>query len=248
LKRFTQNLPFITLLAGLLISFFSPGVLLAADGDTLDGWQQFERRVRDGEISMEEARTEITRWAEVLGNACPAEQFGREIFFPLKGYSVDAIGGKNGEGYRPAGYEFLGGNRHKGHPAQDIFIYDRNQDGLDDRTGRPAEVLALADGVVLASFAEWTPGETFKHIRGGNYVWIYHPGLRIFSYYAHLQDVFVEPGMRVEGGLRIATLGRTGTKAYPARSPTHLHLMLLRVVDMTPVDAYPLIAIAEKEN
>jgi murein DD-endopeptidase MepM/ murein hydrolase activator NlpD len=238
LKHLIQNFPFVPLLIGLLVSFFLPGVLLAADGDAIDGWQQFERRVRDGEISIKEGRTEITRWAEVLGNACPVEQFGREIFFPLKSYSVDAIGGKNGEGYKPAGYEFLGGNRHKGHPAHDIFIYDRNQDGLDDRTGRPAEILALADGVVLSTFIEWVPDENFKHIRGGNYIWIYHPGLGIFSYYAHLQDVFVEPGANVPGGGRIATLGRTGTKAYAARSPTHLHLMLLRASDMTPVDPY----------
>jgi murein DD-endopeptidase MepM/ murein hydrolase activator NlpD len=239
LKHLIQNFPFVPLLIGLLVSFFLPGVLLAADGDAINGWQQFERRVRDGEISIKEGRTEITRWAEVLGNACPVEQFGREIFFPLKSYSVDAIGGKNGEGYKPAGYEFLGGNRHKGHPAHDIFIYDRNQDGLDDRTGRPAEILALADGVVLSIFIEWAPDENFKHIRGGNYIWIYHPGLGIFSYYAHLQDVFVEPGANVQGGGRIATLGRTGTKAYAARSPTHLHLMLLRASTMNPVDLYP---------
>jgi peptidoglycan LD-endopeptidase LytH len=204
-----------------------------------DSWQEFERRVRDGEISIEEGRIKIACWAEVLGNACPAEQFGRKIFFPLRGYSVDAVGGKNGEGYQPAGYEFLGGNRHKGHPAQDIFIHDRNQDGLDDRTGRPAEVLALADGVVLSTFTAWAADEASKQIRGGNYIWIYHPGLGIFSYYAHLQNVKVELGDRVDGGSVIATLGRTGTKAYPARSPTHLHLMLLRASDMTPVHLYP---------
>jgi len=49
----------------------------------------------------------------------------------------------------------------------------------------------------------------------------------------------VEPGANVQGGGRIATLGRTGTNAYRSRSPTHLHLMLLRANDMTPVDLYP---------
>jgi len=227
------------LLAGLLISFLRLGVLWAGGADAIEGWQQFERRVRDGQISVEDGRAEIACWAEVLGSTYPAEQFSRKIFFPLKGYSAEAVGGRNGEGYHPAGYEFLGGNRHKGHPAQDLFIRDRNQDGRDDRTGRPVEVLALADGVVLATFAEWAPDEASRSIRGGNYIWIYHAGLGIFSYYAHLQDVFVEPGAQVQGGWRIATLGRTGTKAYPARSPTHLHLMLLRASDMTPVDPYP---------
>ncbi|CAG1772836.1 partial peptidoglycan LD-endopeptidase LytH, partial [uncultured bacterium] len=110
------------------------------------------------------------------------------------------------------------------------------------RTGRPAEVLALADGVVLSVFEEWAPDEAHRHIRGGNYVWIYHPALEIFSYYAHLQDIRVGLGENVRGGSLIAALGRTGTNAYPARSPTHLHFMLLRARDMTPIDAYPLFA------
>jgi murein DD-endopeptidase MepM/ murein hydrolase activator NlpD len=240
LKRLIRKISILNLLAVLLLAVFPPGGVWAAAGDAVEGWQQFERRVRDGQISVEEGLREIERWAEVLNTAYPADQFGRSVFFPLRGYGLQSIGGKNGEGYRPAGYEFLGGNRHKGHPAQDIFIHDRNQDGLDDRTGRPVEVLALADGVVLSTFSEWEPKETFKHIRGGNYIWIYHPGLGIISYCAHLQDVFLEPGARVEGGGSIATLGRTGTQAYPMRSPTHLHLMLLWASDMTPINAYPL--------
>jgi murein DD-endopeptidase MepM/ murein hydrolase activator NlpD len=213
---------------------------LADDALNSDRWQQFERRVRDGEIGLTEGRTQIVNWAEILEQRYVSERFDRRIYFPLKGYGVPSIGGNNGEGYRPGGYEFLGGNRHKGHPAQDMFIHDRNQDGLDDRTGGPAEVLALADGVVLSTFTEWAPDETHGHIRGGNYVWIYHPALRIFSYYAHLQGIRVGLGESVHGGAVIATLGRTGTNAYPPRSPTHLHFMLLRARDMTPLDAYPL--------
>jgi murein DD-endopeptidase MepM/ murein hydrolase activator NlpD len=206
-----------------------------------DRWQQFERRVRDGEIGWADGRAQIAHWAESLERSYPSREFDRRIYFPLKGYGVPSIGGKHGEGYRPGGYEFLGGNRHQGHPAQDMFIRDRNQDGLDDRTGRPAEVLAWADGVVLSTFAEWAPDEAHRHIRGGNYVWIYHPGLRLFSYCAHLQDIRVGLGETVRGGAVIATLGRTGTNAYPQRSPTHLHFMLLRATDMAPVDPYPLL-------
>jgi murein DD-endopeptidase MepM/ murein hydrolase activator NlpD len=167
--------------------------------------------------------------------------FDQRFFFPLEGYGHASIGGKNGEGYQPAGYEFLGGNRHNGHPAQDIFIRDRNQDGLDDRTEQPVGVLAMADGVVLSTFTQWAPDERHRHIRGGNYVWIYHPALKVFSYCAHLRDIRVELGERVRGGSLIATLGRTGPNAYPPRSPTHLHIMLLRAKDMTPIDAYPML-------
>jgi murein DD-endopeptidase MepM/ murein hydrolase activator NlpD len=74
-------------------------------------------------------------------------------------------------------------------------------------------------------------------------VWIYHPALRLLAYYAHLQDIAVSLGEQVAGGARIATLGRTGTRAYAERSPTHLHLMLLRAKDMTPVDPYPMLQI-----
>jgi murein DD-endopeptidase MepM/ murein hydrolase activator NlpD len=225
------------LAAGLLWLMPLPSPAVAAGG--IAGWQEFERRVRDGELGLAEGRAAIARWAEVLEAGFPADDFGRQVFFPVKGYGLGSIGGRNGEGYRPAGYEFLGGNRHKGHPAQDIFIADRDQDGMDDRTGRPAEVLALADGVVLSSFTQWEPDEERRHIRGGNYLWIYHPGLKAVSYYAHLQALRVAPGDRVPGGAAVATLGRTGANAYPARSPTHLHVMLLRAGDMTPVDPFP---------
>jgi len=213
----------------------------AGAGDTA-GWQQFERRVRDGEIGTAEGLAEIANWAEILEQSYPPERLDPRISFPLREYGLASIGGKNGEGYKPAGYEFLGGNRHKGHPAQDIFIRDRNQDGLDDRTGRPAEVLALADGVVLSTFTQWAPDERHRHIRGGNSVWVYHPALKVFSYYAHLHEIKVKLGDEVAGGAVIATLGRTGTNAHPPRSPTHLHFMLLRAKDMTPMDAYPLLA------
>jgi len=229
-------------LAVLVFFLLAQGRCLA--DDSLDGtvWQQFERRVRDGEIGASEARAQIAYWTAALEQRYSTGEFDRRIFFPLKDYGLQSIGGRNREGYRPEDYEFLSGNRHKGHPAQDIFIRDRNQDGLDDRTGRPAAVLALADGVVLSTFTEWAPEEAHRHIRGGNYVWIHHPSLKIFSYYAHLQDVQVRLGEKVHGGAPIATLGRTGTNAFPSRSPTHLHFMLLRATDMAPVDPYPMFA------
>jgi murein DD-endopeptidase MepM/ murein hydrolase activator NlpD len=204
-------------------------------------WQFFERRARDGAMTVEEGRAAIKEWAKLLEDAYPPGEFSADVRFPLKGYALDAVGGKNGEGYRPAGYKFLSGNRHKGHPAQDIFVNDRNQDALDDRSGRAVEVAALADGIVVSTFFEWTADGACRHIRGGNYIWVYHPALKAFSYYAHLQEIRVLPGDRVAGGRAIATLGRTGTNARPPRSPTHLHLMLLNADDMTPVDPYPLL-------
>ena len=96
---------------------------------------------------------------------------------------------------------------------------------------------------MLSTYGEWTPDlpSNGNGKRGGNYVWIYHPALRLFTYYAHLQDIQVALCERVAGGQVIATLGRTGSNAYSERSPTHLHFMLLRANDMAPVNAYPLL-------
>jgi murein DD-endopeptidase MepM/ murein hydrolase activator NlpD len=203
-------------------------------------WQSFERKVRDGNLSYPEGEKAVAEWAERLKKEFPSDRFQKAVFFPLMGYSMRDLGGKNGDGYKPAGYRFLDGNRHGGHPAQDIFVRDRDQDGKDDRTGKPVNVLALAEGIVLSIFSDWKPTDPSREIRGGNYVWIYHPALSAISYYAHLERVLVCAGDRVQGGKEIATLGRTGKNASLPRSPTHLHIMLLSSEDMKPIDPYPL--------
>lgn len=214
---------------------------LAADDPLAGGWQEFERRVRDDRIPVGKGQEEIRRWWGILQKEYPAARFDGRLFFPLRGYGLTHVGGRRGEGYRPSRYQFVGPRRRIGHPAQDIFVHDGNQDSLDDKTGAPIEVLALAEGIVVSTFGEWSPEpqEPGNGKRGGNYIWIYHPSLQLLSYYAHLAEIRVAVGERVAGGRLIATLGRTGTNAYAERSPTHLHLMLLRASDMTPVDPYP---------
>jgi murein DD-endopeptidase MepM/ murein hydrolase activator NlpD len=203
-------------------------------------WQDFERRVRDGVLSWRAGEKLIAEWADRLEKEFSPAQFQKRIFFPLMGYSLRDVGGKNGDGYKPAGYRFLDGNRHRGHPAQDIFIKDRDQDGIDDLTAKPVDVLALAEGIVLSTFSGWKEADQSREIRGGNYVWIYHPALKAFSYYAHLEKVFVRPGDRVQGGAAVATLGRSGKNASLPRSPTHLHIMVVSLKSMQPLDPYPL--------
>jgi hypothetical protein len=122
------------------------------------------------------------------------------------------------------GYSFFDGNRHGGHPAHDIFIRDANQDCMDDATKKPAYAVAVLDGIVVSTYDSWRKG---SRLRGGNYVWCYHPKERLFSYYAHLKEVFVQPGTKVAAGDSLGTIGRSGFSADVQRSPTHLHLMLL---------------------
>jgi murein DD-endopeptidase MepM/ murein hydrolase activator NlpD len=205
-----------------------------------DGWESFERRVRDGRIGRSEGEAAVSAWAKRLRAQYPEDGFERRIFFPLRGYSLKDCGGRHGEGYQPKGYCFLDGNRHKGHPAQDIFIFDRNKDSLEDNTARPVDVLAMADGVVLSTYGSWT-AKGAEGLRSGNYLWIYHPQFHAFSFCAHLRDIFVQTGQQVRGGEKIATLGRSGERASLLSSPTHLHFMLLRSEGMKPINPYPML-------
>jgi hypothetical protein len=204
-------------------------------------WQGFERAVRDGRISREEGQRALESWEKRLLEGYPASGGGRSLCFPLPGYGLRDVGGRAGEGYRPSGYDFLDGNRHKGHPAQDIFIHDLNRDGLEDGSEKAVAVLAITEGWVLSSFGDWAEAGEVGEIRGGNYVWIYHPPLRVFSYYAHFGEIFVGAGERVERGQKLGHLGRTGKNARRPGSPTHLHLMILRAEGMKPADPYPIL-------
>jgi hypothetical protein len=150
--------------------------------------------------------------------------------FPMKGYDISAMKKKD---YRPGakygpynvkGYNFFDGNRHGGHPAYDIMILDKDQDCLDDTTGKPVEVVAMTDAVVISFEDGWLAG---SKLRGGNYIWLCNPSENKFFYYAHLKDISVKLGEFVYKGQTIGTVGRTGYTASNIKSPTHLHLMVL---------------------
>jgi len=128
-------------------------------------------------------------------------------------------------GFIAKGYDWFEGNYYKGHPAYDVFVHDKNQDCLDDKTKRPLEVYAAANSIVLSIYSEWKPGSS---IRGGNYVYLYNPERRLLFYYAHLDKIFVNVEDFVKKGQLIAYLGRTGRYAFEKRSPTHLHFSVFR--------------------
>ena len=202
-----------------------------------DGWNALEQKIRDNRIDRNEAREKIIRLDREL-----LEEYNGKIgdsadHFPVRGYGAKSIGGRRGNGYMPAGYDFYDGNRHGGHPAHDLFIRDKRRSGLDDRTGKPAEIVAFCGGVVVAVNPSW---EYPSQIRGGRYIWIFNPERNRFYYYAHLEKTLVAPGDVVKGGDTIALLGRSGKNAWPKRSPTHLHFMCLTFAGgrMTPVNTY----------
>ena len=149
-----------------------------------------------------------------------------DMVFPLRNYSSKAIGGTHGEGYRDKGFDLFDYKVRGSHPAHDIFITDRNQDNLDDKTGSGVDVLAMSSGLVLAIETAWKPGSEY---RGGNWIWVYDPMLHSLFYYAHNKVVYVTPGQWVQAGQKLSEVGRSGFNAYNPRSPTHLHLMYLEI-------------------
>jgi peptidoglycan LD-endopeptidase LytH len=176
-------------------------------------------------------------WQESGASSRLARGQEDRLCFPLKGYTFHSIGGKKGNGYQIQGYDFFDGNQHKGHPGHDIFIQDRNQDGVDDRTGNPVDVLSAHSGIVVSVNDEWEPSSP---VRGGNYVWIYHPIKGRYFYYAHLREIAVSVGQVVSRGDRLGMVGRSGLNAYPKRSPTHLHFSVHHSIDgiPRPIDPY----------
>src|SRR5579864_2375444 len=151
--------------------------------------------------------------------------------FPVEGYTAASIGGVNGSGYVPNGYDYFHGYKSHGHPGHDIFIRDVNQDELDDGTGRPVNVLSITSGIVVATATQWHPDSV---LRGGRYVYVYEPAGQMLFYYAHNRTVLVKPGDIVHPGQAIATVGRSGRNASASRSPTHLHVMGLAIEDGYP--------------
>jgi murein DD-endopeptidase MepM/ murein hydrolase activator NlpD len=188
--------------------------------------------IRDGKIARDVARPIVRELLPQIAQdfyARGGKDASKDAWrFPVDGYAANSIGGANGSGYLPNGYDWFEGYKSKGHPGHDIFIRDRNQDALDDATGKPVNVLSISSGIVVAYSPDWTAGSV---LRGGRYLCIYDPSQNGIFYYAHQGRLQVKPGDIVSPGQVIATVGRSGRNAAAPRSPTHLHVMFLAVDD-----------------
>lgn len=166
--------------------------------------------------------------------------------FPVEGYGMNMIGGKNGSDYIAGNYNFYNTSRVHVHPAHDIFVADKNQDKLDDRTELPINILSFTSGIVVSVEYFWDASSTK---RGGNFIYIYEPFSRKMYYYAHNELVLVQLGDVVKAGQNIATMGRSGFNAYKERSPTHLHFSMLQFdeeANAIPIKPYSFLSKAKK--
>lgn len=211
-----------------------------------EAFNLYNKQVRDNLLSKEKAKSLFAEKMQAVINVYASlypmdSEVNPQLHFPLQGYTANAIGGKNGNGYYGSSYSYFDGNKHKGHPAHDIFINDRNQDALDDKTNKPVTIVSVDYGVVIALEQHW---DTTSSLRGGKYIYILNLHTKRIWYYAHCASIQVNLGDVVHAGQPIATVGRTGMNAFKKRSPTHLHLMLLQL-DKTglprPVNCYSLL-------
>ncbi len=218
--------PFLIGVLIITLSLFCLPSSLPAKNDPAFEWHLLYIKIRDQLITKQEALVKLTELERLLKDLYLKSGRGKSdgpLSFPLKGYGPRAIGGKKGSGYQIQGYDFFDGNQHKGHPGLDIFIRDKDQDGLDDVTRRPVEVISCSSGIVVSVNLNWEPSSP---IRGGNYIRIFEPVKSRYYYYAHLNEIFVNVGQIVSKGDQLGTVGRTGVKAYPKSSPTHLHFVI----------------------
>ncbi|MEQ1875131.1 MAG: M23 family metallopeptidase [Bdellovibrionia bacterium] len=238
-----------------MILEFAFGLLLAIHPaaafesvEAVNSWERLADDVRDGKIPKEQALKDLKVTLEKLNQWAGAFSYekNQKWIFPLKGYALSSIGGKRGDGYQPdivygaspiKGYDFFDGNRHGGHPAHDIFIADKNQDSLDDKTKNPVDVIAIVDAAVIGTDTDWKPGSP---LRGGNVIWLYSSELKLIFYYAHLGKISAQPGQFKKAGEALGHVGRTGLLAEKPKSPTHIHLMVLKPEGNTlvPVNYY----------
>ena len=231
--------PFLLALIILMLLVIITPSSLRAEIDPANEWHLLYPRIRDRLISKEEAKNKLKELEVLLKEFYLRNVSIKQddlLCFPLKGYGPEAIGGKEGSGYQAQGYDFFDGNQHKGHPGHDIFIRDKNQDGLDDVTGKPVEVISASSGIVVSIHLNW---ELQSPIRGGNYIWIYEPIKSRYFYYAHLKEIFVKVGQIISRADRLGTVGRTGTNAHLKRSPTHLHFTVHQSIDGYPKPINP---------
>jgi murein DD-endopeptidase MepM/ murein hydrolase activator NlpD len=231
--------PFLIGVLIITISLFCLPSSLPAKNDPAFEWHLLYLKIRDSLVSKTEAQIKLKELETVLKDHYLKKWNGKSddrLTFPLKGYGPRTIGGKEGSGYQIQGYDFFDGNQHKGHPGHDIFILDKNQDGLDDVTGRRVDIISVSSGIVVSVNLNWKPSSP---IRGGNYIWIYEPIKSQYYYYAHLNEIYVNVGQMVSKGDRLGTVGRTGVKAYPKSSPTHLHFVVHQSFDGYPKPINP---------
>lgn len=198
------------------------------DSTVFSRYKELLVNIREKKITPIEAELEFKSIMMVLKEAYPNtldSSQSSNLVFPMTKSNYTAVGG-SGTGFYIKQFNLFDHSVSGSHPAHDIFIYDPDQDCIDNRKQEYVDIVSVGNGVVLAVEKDWTDTSEY---RGGNYVWVFDFERGGLWYYAHHRKVVVEPGQIVTPGNKLGEVGRTGFNAKNKRSDTHLHLMYLEV-------------------
>ncbi len=220
------------LLSLILIIFFESAV--SSQGTSVfQRWHKTDELIRDRKIDEDFAIDSIKIYVKLAvkefktTGTLTTKRSG--WLFPMSGWTsvTYRAGGKD---YRDDGFDYFQGGEFKGHPAHDIFILDKDSNGVEDSTGKKVYAVSMVNGIVISKYSKWFKGD---YLRSGNYVKLFDPETEAIFYYSHLDSVFVEVGQIVVSGEPIGYVGRTGRKAIRGR--THVHIAYYKIEDGEPI-------------
>lgn len=136
--------------------------------------------------------------------------------FPLKGYTLATSYKPTMSKYTDTLYNFFEKALNI-HPAIDLFIKDKNKDGIDDITKKQVAVVSITEGVVIAVNKNKELGD----------IWVYDFYNHALIYYAFCQKINVHVGDRLGSGTQIASVGIRGKQQCKKGAGTRLHVMIL---------------------
>lgn len=220
--------------------------LLAQDNLIISRWNNIDTLIRDVKIDKDDAIDSLARIVPIATGYCKRNNIvftGRNDWvFPMADFTQTSFR-EGGNDFRTDFFDYFEGAEFYGHPAHDIFILDKDSNGIEDSTGKHVYAVAMVSGVIITTYGKWKIGDIG---RAGNYINLFDPeGPGIF-YYSHLDSVFVKTGDIVKAGDIIGLVGRTGRKAVFGK--THIHISYYKITDgyPEPVDIIKELYAAEK--
>ncbi len=206
--------------------------LFCQPADLFERWNKTDLLIMDNKIPKDAAIDSIAKYVPLANEffkKSGMKTTERENWmFPMKGWTKVEYR-KGGDDYGEIYFDYFQGGESHNHPAHDIFILDKDSNGVEDSTGEKVTAVSIVNGIVFTILSDWKDGDFG---RGGNYIKIYDPESEAMFYYSHVDSIFVKVGQIVKAGDPIAYVGRTGRKAIKGK--THLHIAYYPINDGYP--------------
>lgn len=126
-------------------------------------WDATDKLIRDRKIEKDAAIDSIKKYVPLaidylvgqtflsVGQVSKQDSFRftkrKDWKYPLAGFTSVAYR-NNGDDYKDGDYDYFQGGEFKGHPAHDIFILDKDSNGIEDVTGDKVKAAAMGKSVV----------------------------------------------------------------------------------------------------